>query len=162
MNSLVFKKYLSNNIEILVGINAKNNDILTCNYIDSNYWWAHIKDSSGPHIVIKHEDEIPHKTIIDICLLSGGNNYKEKYISITLCRCSQIIKKHKFKNGKVEICGETKTFKINYTKNKEHILNVKEIVDTKIETTYNCEKCKLSFTDDKNLKRHQTRHITKN
>lgn len=51
----LFKKYEYMGYEILVGKNAKNNDLLTREYAWKEDLWLHAKDVSGSHVVIKYQ-----------------------------------------------------------------------------------------------------------
>ena len=49
----LFKKYKYLDFDILVGRNAKNNDLLTQKYAHKDDLWLHAKDVKGSHVVIK-------------------------------------------------------------------------------------------------------------
>lgn len=49
----LFKKYEVFDYTILVGRNAKNNDLLTLKYAHKEDLWLHAKDVSGSHVIIK-------------------------------------------------------------------------------------------------------------
>ncbi len=50
----LFRRYEHLGFEILVGKNAKNNDLLTQKYAWKEDLWLHAKDVTGSHVVIKH------------------------------------------------------------------------------------------------------------
>ncbi len=51
----LFKKFIFMNFTILIGRNAKNNDLLTKQYAHKDDLWLHARDVSGSHVVIKHQ-----------------------------------------------------------------------------------------------------------
>ncbi len=51
----LFKKVEYNGYTILIGRNAKNNDLLTKQYAHKEDLWLHARDVSGSHVVIKHQ-----------------------------------------------------------------------------------------------------------
>jgi predicted ribosome quality control (RQC) complex YloA/Tae2 family protein len=53
-NSL-FRNFTIDGWNILVGKDAKNNDLLTQRYCQKNDLWLHVKDYSGSHVVIKNK-----------------------------------------------------------------------------------------------------------
>lgn len=48
-----FKVFYKNGYTILVGRNAKNNDVLTTKFCKKDDYWFHAKDVSGSHVVVK-------------------------------------------------------------------------------------------------------------
>ncbi|MBC3786569.1 NFACT RNA binding domain-containing protein [Spirosoma utsteinense] len=51
----LFKEVLLDNFRILIGRNAKNNDLLTQKYTHKEDLWLHAKDVAGSHVVIKYK-----------------------------------------------------------------------------------------------------------
>ena len=51
----LFKYYRFEGYEILVGRNAKNNDLLTQKYARKDDLWLHARDVSGSHVVIRKQ-----------------------------------------------------------------------------------------------------------
>jgi predicted ribosome quality control (RQC) complex YloA/Tae2 family protein len=50
----LFRRFqLSPNVEVWVGKNAKNNDLLTFKYARPNDWWLHARGVSGSHCILK-------------------------------------------------------------------------------------------------------------
>jgi predicted ribosome quality control (RQC) complex YloA/Tae2 family protein len=52
----LFKKFEMDGYEILVGKNAKNNDILTLKHARKDDYWLHAKDVSGSHVVVRKKN----------------------------------------------------------------------------------------------------------
>jgi predicted ribosome quality control (RQC) complex YloA/Tae2 family protein len=50
-----FRRYDCEGFEILVGKNAKNNDLLTQRYAFKEDLWLHARDVSGSHVVVKYK-----------------------------------------------------------------------------------------------------------
>ena len=55
----LFRRYEHMGFEILVGKNAKNNDLLTREYAWKEDLWLHAKDVSGSHVVVKYQSGKP-------------------------------------------------------------------------------------------------------
>jgi predicted ribosome quality control (RQC) complex YloA/Tae2 family protein len=53
--SQLFKRYLIEGFEVLVGKNAKNNDLLTQQYAYKEDLWLHARDATGSHVVVKYK-----------------------------------------------------------------------------------------------------------
>ena len=52
---LPFHEFEFNGFRILVGKNAKSNDVLTLRYAFKDDLWLHAKDVAGSHVLIKHQ-----------------------------------------------------------------------------------------------------------
>ncbi len=53
--SQLFKRYLIDGFEILIGKNAKNNDLLTKQYAYKEDLWLHARDATGSHVIVKYQ-----------------------------------------------------------------------------------------------------------
>ena len=53
-----FKKLHFKGFEILVGRNAKNNDLLTLKVASKNDFWLHAKDVTGSHMVVRNPEKL--------------------------------------------------------------------------------------------------------
>ncbi len=51
----LFKEVLLDNFRILIGRNAKNNDLLTQKYAHKEDLWLHARDVAGSHVVVKYK-----------------------------------------------------------------------------------------------------------
>ncbi|MBC8109670.1 MAG: DUF814 domain-containing protein [Verrucomicrobia bacterium] len=51
----IFKKYNFMGFDVLVGRNAKNNDVLTQKFAYKEDLWLHAKDVAGSHVIIKYQ-----------------------------------------------------------------------------------------------------------
>ena len=51
----LFKEVLIDNFRILIGRNAKNNDLLTKKYAHKDDLWLHARDVPGSHVVVKYK-----------------------------------------------------------------------------------------------------------
>lgn len=51
----LFKRFEFDGYEILVGKNAKNNDLLTQQYAHKEDLWLHARDAAGSHVIVKHK-----------------------------------------------------------------------------------------------------------
>lgn len=51
----IFKRFEFGGFEILVGRNAKNNDILTQQFAFKEDLWLHARDVSGSHVIVKYQ-----------------------------------------------------------------------------------------------------------
>lgn len=61
----------SDGIEILVGKNNTQNDRLTFKDALPEYTWLHTKDIHGSHVIIRHEGDIPKKTLLEAAKLAA-------------------------------------------------------------------------------------------
>ncbi len=61
----LFKRFLVDGFEILVGKNSKNNDLLTQQYAYKEDLWLHARDATGSHVVVKYRagKKIPNTVI---------------------------------------------------------------------------------------------------
>ena len=88
----LFKTYLFEGYKILVGRNAKNNDVLTKEYAHKDDLWLHAKDVSGSHVVIKNQSgkNFP-KSVIEYAATLAAWNSKRRTDS--LCPVTVTLKK---------------------------------------------------------------------
>ncbi|RRA97694.1 NFACT RNA binding domain-containing protein [Larkinella rosea] len=62
----LFKQIIHEGFVILIGRNAKNNDLLTQQYAYKDDLWLHARDVSGSHVIIKYKAGKPFpKTVIE-------------------------------------------------------------------------------------------------
>ncbi len=61
----LFKRFEVDGFEILVGKNAKNNDLLTQQYAYKDDLWLHARDATGSHVIVKYRagKKIPNSVI---------------------------------------------------------------------------------------------------
>lgn len=61
----LFKRFEVDGFEILVGRNAKNNDLLTQQYAYKEDLWLHARDAQGSHVIVKYKagKKIPNNVI---------------------------------------------------------------------------------------------------
>lgn len=74
----LFKRFEVEGFEILVGRNAKNNDLLTQQYAYKEDLWLHARDAQGSHVVVKYKagKKIPN-TVIE-CAASLAAYYSKR------------------------------------------------------------------------------------
>ncbi|MGD1842656.1 MAG: NFACT RNA binding domain-containing protein [Thermonemataceae bacterium] len=82
--SALFKRFELQVFTILIGKNAKNNDLLTQRYTYKEDLWLHAKDVSGSHVVIKYQSgkSFPKEVIEKAAQLAG---YYSKRKNDSLC-----------------------------------------------------------------------------
>lgn len=61
----------SDGIELMVGKNNRQNDMLTLRMARPNDWWFHAKDIPGSHVVAQHTGELPRQTLFEAALLAS-------------------------------------------------------------------------------------------
>ena len=61
----------SDGIELMVGKNNRQNDMLTLRMARPNDWWFHAKDIPGSHVVAQHAGELPRQTLFEAALLAS-------------------------------------------------------------------------------------------
>ncbi|MCP4521657.1 MAG: DUF814 domain-containing protein [Cytophagales bacterium] len=89
----LFKNYLFEGFQVLVGRNSRNNDELTQRYAHKSDYWLHAKDVSGSHVVIKHKagKTIPSSVIEKAAELAA---YYSKRKKDSLCPVTVTEKKY--------------------------------------------------------------------
>ena len=61
----------SEGIDIYVGRNNIQNDLLTLKFANKNDMWLHTKDIPGSHVIIKHIGDVPETTLLEAGNLSA-------------------------------------------------------------------------------------------
>ncbi len=61
----------SDGIELMVGKNNRQNDMLTLKMARPNDWWFHAKDIPGSHVVAQYSGELPRRTLFEAALLAS-------------------------------------------------------------------------------------------
>lgn len=117
----------SDEFDIYVGKNNKQNDELTLRFASSNDMWLHTKDIPGSHVIIKTKGfDIPKTTIEEAAILaafySKGRNSSNVAVDYTLKK--NVKKPNGAKPGMV-IYEENKTLYV--TPNEQIIKNFKQI-----------------------------------
>jgi predicted ribosome quality control (RQC) complex YloA/Tae2 family protein len=89
----LFKTYTFEGYKILVGRNAKNNDVLTKEYAHKDDLWLHAKDVSGSHVVIKNQSgkNFPRSVIEYAATLAAWNSKRR---TDSLCPVTVTLKKY--------------------------------------------------------------------
>lgn len=102
----------SDDIHILVGRNAEDNDKLSCDpkYRQDDYWWMHAYGHAGSHVVICYEGddlcEAYPVTVKEAALLAANKSKANtKNVEITLTRCKYVIKPSNVNMGTVRLTG---------------------------------------------------------
>ena len=80
----IFKEHIIDGYQVLIGKNAKQNDLLTLKTAKPNDLWLHAKDVTGSHVVIKHKagQNFPKPVIEKAASLAA---YYSKRKNDTLC-----------------------------------------------------------------------------
>jgi predicted ribosome quality control (RQC) complex YloA/Tae2 family protein len=89
----LFKNFNIDEYTVLVGKNAKNNDLLTLKYAKKNDLFFHAKDVSGSHVILKqiHGKVFPAKVLEKTAALAA---YYSKRKTDTLCPVGYTQKKY--------------------------------------------------------------------
>ena len=89
----LFKTFTFEGYKILVGRNAKNNDVLTKEYAHKDDLWLHAKDVSGSHVVIKNQSgKTFPKSVIEYAATLAAWHSKRRTDS--LCAVTVTLKKY--------------------------------------------------------------------
>lgn len=99
----------SDNIVILVGRSAKDNDELSCNreYRKDLEWWMHVHGYSGSHVVIRNEDDnLPTSfpnTVYEAAFLAAFHSKAPQAFNakVSLTRCKYVMKDKNDPAGRV-------------------------------------------------------------
>lgn len=88
-----FKHIEYKGFQIVIGRNARNNDLLTLKYARKEDYWLHAKDVSGSHVVIKHQ---AGKKIPDVVIEKAASiaAWYSKRKTDTLCPVTVTQKKY--------------------------------------------------------------------
>lgn len=89
----LFKRFEVEGFEILVGRNAKNNDLLTQQYAYKEDLWLHARDAQGSHVIVKYKagKKIPNTVIETAASLAA---YYSKRRNETLAPVILTLKKY--------------------------------------------------------------------
>jgi predicted ribosome quality control (RQC) complex YloA/Tae2 family protein len=120
----VMKNYESlDSITIRVGDSAKENDKLST---ESNpkYWWLHVSECPGSHVVICHEGEVvPKETKRDAAVLAVHHSKAppQKMTKVDFVRVDQIYKYVNTQHGQVLVEGDVTKLTIFMNKEKPRL-----------------------------------------
>ena len=89
----LFREFDLQGFKILVGKNAKNNDLLTQRHAHKEDLWLHAKDVAGSHVVVKHQTGKPFpESVVEAAAELAA--YYSKRKSDTLCPVTYTPKKY--------------------------------------------------------------------
>lgn len=99
-------KYISSDGTVIIaGEDSKENHILT-QMSSPNYWWMHVSEDSGSHVVIHHDgDVLPKEVKLDAMAIAVHHS---KVRDVKMCRVHMVRVgdvKCMRQSGKVEISG---------------------------------------------------------
>lgn len=104
-----FKSFLSSdNIQILVGRSAKDNDELLLHHTRGNDWWFHLRAGAGSHVVVKNQGELLQNTLLEAAMLAAHySSAREETLPEVIYTQAKYVKKIKGSlPGKVIITQE--------------------------------------------------------
>lgn len=119
-----YRRYYSHdNIEIRVGKQAEDNDVITFAPEHRDDWWMHASGCPGSHVVIRcRESTVPEAVVKDAAALAarqskctGGN------IRVSMTRCRDIVKPRGAKPGLVQLTGRVRTVSVNMKEAQERL-----------------------------------------
>lgn len=117
----------SNNLDIYVGKNNKQNDYLTLRFANKDDIWLHSKDIPGSHVIIRLEDaEVPEETLYEAALLAAfySKAKNSQNVAIDYAQKKNVKKPKGAKPGMV-IYEKNNT--IYVTPKKEEINKIKKV-----------------------------------
>lgn len=110
--------YSENNTKIIVGENSKENTNITSS-VDPLYWFMHISEYPGPHVIICEKEELSKEVKKDAALLAVYySNYKKtrlKKYFVDFVRVNHLTLKSNY--GSVSLINAQK---LSVFFNKEH------------------------------------------
>lgn len=118
------KNYESlDSITIRVGDSSKENDKLST---ESNpkYWWLHVSECPGSHVVICHEGEVvPKETKRDAAVLAVQHSKAppQKMTKVDFVRVDQVYKYVNTQHGQVLIEGDVTKLTVFMNKEKPRL-----------------------------------------
>ncbi|MEM8962948.1 MAG: NFACT RNA binding domain-containing protein [Acidobacteriota bacterium] len=95
-------------LTVLVGRNARDNDILTLKLATSRDFWLHVAGESGSHVVVRNpdnHDRLPRETKRFAAGLAAGHSKAKRggRVAVHLARCSDVDKPRGLPPGKVTL-----------------------------------------------------------
>lgn len=115
-------------IKILVGRSAADNDELSLNkeHRDDNYWWMHVADSPGSHVVVSCSAsdirQIYPETILDAAALTAKySKCQSQKAEIHMTKCKHVRKPFGAKPGLVLLTGKVEKIRIDMKYQKSRL-----------------------------------------
>lgn len=93
---------------ILVGLNARDNDLLTFQLASQNDFWLHVSGDSGSHVVVRNPDNLPRlprETLRFAAALAAGHSKARngRKVSVHHTRVHNVKKPRGSSAGKVTL-----------------------------------------------------------
>ena len=106
--------YTDNNIEIKVGKQATDNDVLSLSpeHRSGAHWWYHASGCPGSHVVLCTDDTSPNDNDIKDAAALAALKSKcigQSVIKVSMTRCRNVSKPRGAKPGLVQLNGDVKT-----------------------------------------------------
>lgn len=106
--------YTENKIEIKVGKQATDNDVLSLSpeYRSGSHWWYHASGCPGSHVVLCTDDASPNdEDVKDAAALAALKSkcIGQSVIKVSMTRCRNVSKPPGAKPGLVQLNGDVKT-----------------------------------------------------
>lgn len=106
--------YTENKIEIKVGKQATDNDVLSLSpeYRSGSHWWYHASGCPGSHVVLCTDDASPNdEDVKDAAALAALKSkcISQSVIKVSMTRCRNVSKPPGAKPGLVQLNGDVKT-----------------------------------------------------
>jgi len=108
---------------VLVGKNARDNDILTLKLADPRDFWFHVAAGSGSHVVVRNPenlDRLPRETERFAAALAAGHSKARRggRVAVHVARRSEVAKPKGFPAGKVTV-RRTKSIEVEPSRVEE-------------------------------------------
>lgn len=107
----MYKVYrTSNGLEIWVGRNKIENDMLTFEKSSWNDLWFHVKGFGGAHVLLKYKDDQPfsQEDILEAAKIAVQHSGNKNAKVVTYTECINIEKPKRSRKGTVMIMGDSK------------------------------------------------------
>ena len=106
--------YTENNIEIKVGKQATDNDVLSLSpeHRSGAHWWYHASGCPGSHVVLCTDDASPNENDVKDAAALAALKSKcigQSVIKVSMTRCRNVSKPPGAKPGLVQLGGDVKT-----------------------------------------------------
>lgn len=124
--------------EIRVGKQAGDNDALSCDpaHRDGDDWWLHASGCPGSHVVIRSgtldgAGALSKEVELDAAVLAANYSKAAKTgnVPVNLCRARQVRKPPGAKPGLVQLSGDVRTIRVNWTKEKRRLERLATTLD---------------------------------
>ena len=86
--------------KLLIGRNNRQNDELTFKIADRNFWWFHVKDYHGSHVILREQNPTEEE-ILQGCIAAKNYSEAQGKCAVDYCQVKYVKKPPGALPGKV-------------------------------------------------------------